>query len=52
MSALAQAYLDAGWVVSGADRSLRAGGARTPVLEALAGQGVRLFPEVRMVGED
>ena len=45
MSALAQAYLDAGWVVSGADRSLRAGGARTPVLEALAGQGVRLFPD-------
>ena len=45
MSALAQAYLDAGWVVSGADRSLRDGGARTPVLEALAGQGVRLFPD-------
>ena len=45
MSALAQAYLDAGWVVSGADRSLRADGARTPVLEALAGQGVRLFPD-------
>ena len=31
MSALAQAYLDAGWIVSGADRSLRDGGARTPV---------------------
>ena len=45
MSALAQAYLDAGWAVSGADRSLRAGGARTPVLEALAGQGVRLSPD-------
>ena len=45
MSALAQAYLDAGWAVSGADRSLRDGGALTPVLSALAGQGVRLFPD-------
>ena len=45
MSALAQAYLDAGHAVSGADRSLRAGGQRTPVLEALAAQGVRLFPD-------
>lgn len=45
MSALAQAYLDAGWTVSGADRSLRDGGGRTPVLEALAGQGVRLAPD-------
>ena len=42
MSALAQAYLDAGWGVSGSDRSLRGGGGRTPVLEALASQGVRL----------
>ena len=45
MSALAQAYLDIGWRVSGSDRSLRDGGARTPVLEALAGQGVRLSPD-------
>ena len=45
MSALAQAYLDAGWAVSGADRSLRDGGSRTPVLEALACQGVRLSPD-------
>ena len=45
MSALAQAYLDAGWTVSGADRSLRGGGAPTPVLLALASQGVRLFPD-------
>ncbi len=45
MSALAQAYLDAGYAVSGADRSLRAGGRRTPVLEALATEGVRLFPD-------
>ena len=45
MSALAQAYLDAGWGVSGADRSLREGGFRTPVLEALASQGVRLSPD-------
>ncbi len=45
MSALAQAYLDAGWAVSGADRSLRDGGGRTPVLDALAGQGVRLSPD-------
>ena len=45
MSALAQAYLDAGHAVSGADRSLRAGGSRTPVLEALAAEGVWLFPD-------
>ena len=45
MSALAQAYLDAGWTVSGADRSLRDGGAPTPVLSSLARQGVRLFPD-------
>ena len=45
MSALAQAYLDAGWIVSGADRSLRDGGERTPVLRALAGQGVLLSPD-------
>ena len=40
MSALAQAYLDAGHAVSGADRSLRADGSRTPVLDALAAEGV------------
>ena len=45
MSALAQAYLDAGHAVSGADRSLRADGSRTPVLEALAAEGVRLSPD-------
>ncbi len=45
MSALAQAYLDAGHAVSGADRSLRADGSRTPVLEALAAEGVHLFPD-------
>ena len=45
MSALAQAYLDAGYAVSGADRSLRADGRRTPVLEALATEGVLLFPD-------
>ena len=45
MSALAQAYLDAGHAVSGADRTLRAGGTRTPVLDALAAQGVRLSPD-------
>ena len=45
MSALAQAYLDAGYAVSGADRSLRADGRRTPVLEALAAEGVNLFPD-------
>ena len=45
MSALAQAYLDAGHAVSGADRSLRYDGRRTPVLEALAAQGVELFPD-------
>ena len=45
MSALAQAYLDAGRAVSGADRSLRGGGSLTPVLAALAGQGVRLSPD-------
>ena len=45
MGALAQAYLDAGHAVSGADRSLRADGSRTPVLDALAAEGVRLFPD-------
>ena len=53
MSALAQAYLVAGWTVSGADRSLRGGGAPTPVLSALASQGVRLFPDDGSgIGED
>ena len=46
MSALAQAFLDAGFPVTGADRSLGAGdGPRTPVLAALERQGVRLFPD-------
>ena len=46
MSALAQALLDAGFAVTGADRSLGGGDApRTPVLAALERQGVRLFPD-------
>lgn len=46
MSALAQALIDAGHVVTGADRSLGDGtGARSPVLAALERQGVRLFPD-------
>ena len=44
MSALAQALIDAGRTVTGADR-LVDGGGTTPVLEALRRQGVRLFPE-------
>ena len=46
MSALAQAFLDAGFAVTGADRSLGSGdGPRTPVLVALERQGVRLYPD-------
>ncbi len=46
MSALAQALIDAGAIVTGADRSLGAGdGARTPVLSELERQGVQLFPD-------
>ena len=44
MSALAQALIDAGRTVTGADR-LVDGGGTTPVLEALRRQGVGLFPE-------
>ena len=44
MSALAQALVDAGRTVTGADRLVDRGGT-TPVLEALVRQGVRLFPE-------
>jgi len=44
MSALAQALIDAGRTVTGADR-LVDGGGTTPVLEALRRQGVELFPE-------
>ena len=44
MSALAQALLDAGRTVSGADRLVDQGGT-TPVLDALRAQGVRLLPE-------
>ena len=44
MSALAQALIDAGRAVTGADR-LVDGGGTTPVLEALRRQGVKLFPE-------
>ena len=42
MSALAQAYLDAGYAVSGADRSLACGANPSAVLRALALQGVTL----------
>ena len=47
MSALAQALLDKGCAVSGADRQIAASGAPppTPVLRALAAQGVALFPD-------
>ena len=47
MSALAQALLDRGCAVSGADRQLTAAGTPppTPVLRALAAQGVALFPD-------
>ena len=47
MSALAQALLDRGCAVSGADRQIAASGATppTPVLRALAAQGVALYPD-------
>ena len=46
MSALAQAFLDAGYSVTGADRSLGDGSAaRTPVLAALERAGVDLYPD-------
>lgn len=45
MSALAQALLDAGSTVTGADRALGGSGARPGVLAALARAGVRLFPD-------
>ena len=46
MSALAQALLDAGAAVTGADRALGGGsGARPAVLATLARAGVRLFPD-------
>ena len=47
MSALAQALLDKGCAVSGADRQIVASGTPppTPVLRALAAQGVALFPD-------
>ncbi|MDO4528572.1 MAG: Mur ligase domain-containing protein, partial [bacterium] len=44
MSALAQAFLDKGWQVSGSDRLL-AMGEETPVLRVLREQGCRLFPQ-------
>lgn len=44
MSALAQAFLDKGWRVSGSDRLLGQG-EETSVLAALRRQGVRLFPQ-------
>ena len=46
MSALAQALVDAGNEVSGADRSIDDPSAEmTPALAALASQGVKLFPD-------
>lgn len=45
MSALAQALLDAGFTVTGADRALGGPGARPAVLATLARAGVRLFPD-------
>lgn len=45
MSALAQALLDVGGTVTGADRALGGSGARPSVLAALARAGVRLFPD-------
>ena len=45
MSALAQALLDAGGTVTGADRALGGSGARPGVLAALARAGVRLLPD-------
>lgn len=44
MSALAQAFLDKGWQVSGSDRLL-AMGEETPVLRVLREQGCALFPQ-------
>ena len=44
MSALAQAFLDRNYAVSGSDRLL-ASGQTTPVLETLRAQGVALFPQ-------
>ncbi len=44
MSALAQAFLDRGWKVSGSDRLL-AQGNETPVLKTLRAEGVALFPQ-------
>ncbi len=44
MSALAQAFLDRGWQVSGSDRLL-AQGIETPTLATLRQQGVALFPQ-------
>lgn len=44
MSALAQAFLDQGWEVSGSDR-LCALGQQTPTLETLRAEGVRLAPQ-------
>lgn len=44
MSALAQALLDSGRAITGADR-MADRGETTPALDALARQGVRIFPE-------
>ena len=44
MSAVAQALLDTGAIVSGSDRLLDSG-TSTPVLDCLARQGVKLYPQ-------
>lgn len=44
MSAIAQAYLDAGFEVTGSDRFSDTGDT-TPAIEALRRQGVRVFPQ-------
>lgn len=44
MSALAQAFLDKGWAVSGSDR-LCAMGLETPTLATLRAEGVAIFPQ-------
>jgi len=45
MSALAQAYVDSGWSVSGSDRALGADGPRPAALAALEAQNVPLSPD-------
>ncbi|MBR1870327.1 MAG: hypothetical protein IJ802_00685 [Kiritimatiellae bacterium] len=51
MSALAQAYLDMGYAVQGADRELDKGGT-SETLETLRREGVKFFPEAGGAGID